>query len=142
MDRAQDRARQRTDKQLRAIERKMGRVYETDPALIAVMRKYKQYMAFVDNSTRGDYEAYINETDVKKKAELKKIYSNAVLKLTLQSKRYKALVDEFTTVLSQANQQALAIANGYMLGIYAENYNEVATDCRKAGIDVDGEEER
>lgn len=136
-----DRARRKTDKQLRSIERKMGRVYRTDPALIAVQRKFERYMAMVESKTHDAYVAYVNEVDSDKKVELKKIYSEQVLKLTLRSKRYKALVDEFTTVLSQANQQALAIANEYMLDIYVENYNEVATGCRKAGIKVNGEEE-
>lgn len=136
-----DKARQKTDKQLRSIERKMGRVYRTDPALIAVQRKFERYMTMVESKTHDAYVAYVDEVDSDKKVELKKIYSEQVLKLTLRSKQYKALVSELCDVLSSVNQKAIAIANSFMADIYVDNYNEVATDCRKAGIKVNGEEE-
>ena len=133
-----DRARAKTDKQLKTMERNMSRVYKSDPALIAIKRKYDKYMAYVDEQTHDAYVAYVKETDADKKAELKKAYMSEVEGLTSKSKEYRKLISEFTSVLAQVNQKALNIANIEMRKIYAENYNEVAVECRKVGIKVNG----
>ena len=133
-----DKARQKTDKQLKIMEKAMSRVYRTDPALIAIKRKYEKYMSYVDKQTHEAYVAYMGETDSEKKAELKKVYMEQVERLTLKSKEYHKIIDEFVSVLANVNQKSLNIANREMRKIYAENYNEVATECRKVGIKVNG----
>lgn len=131
-----DKARMQTEKKLNRLESAIGRVYENSPALKRVSAEYKRYMASVQKAAEGSYRAYINETDKETKDELKKVYMDEIKALTINSKEYKKLIDEITTVLARVNQDALDIVNAGMLTIYAENYNQVAEECRKAGIKV------
>lgn len=131
-----DKAREQTDKILKEMERDIGRVYKTNPALLRIRKKLNAYLDDVQKQVEPEYTAYKNETDEKKKRELKKIYGDKVKELTLQNKRYKKLVDEFTTVLAETNQSALDIVNDSMVSIYTLNYNQVAEGCEKAGIKV------
>lgn len=133
-----DRARQETDKQLNQMERAIGRIYQNDPALNRIKKKYMAYMKDVEEATKDAYTAYKNETDTKRKAELKKAYMDEVKALTLENKKYKSIVSEFTRIMAGVNQQAIAVANSEMKKIYIENYNQVAVDCREAGIKVNG----
>lgn len=95
-------------------------------------------MKKVKLDTQELYDSYISATDRDEKAELKKAYSDAVQKLTLGSKQYRSLLDRFTKAMAGANDKALAIANDTMLDIYTMNYNQVADECKKVGIRVDG----
>ena len=133
-----DRARSKTNKNLKMMERNIGRVYRTYPALIAVEKEYKAYMDKVKKSVSEEYEAYKNETDVTLKKELKQAYSDKLSSLTIQSKEYKKLVKKIAEVLAQANQYALNIVNAEMISIYTENYNQVADECKRVGIKVNG----
>ena len=133
-----DRARQKTDKQLNEMERAIGRIYQNDPALNRIKKKYMAYMKDVEEATKDAYTAYKDETDTKRKAELKKAYMDEVKALTLENKKYKSIVSEFTRIMASVNQQAIAVANSEMKKIYIENYNQVAVDCREAGIKVNG----
>ena len=58
--------------------------------------------------------------------------------LTTGSKQYRKLVKRFTEVMADVNQKALDIVNDTMTDIYCMNYNEVATECKKVGIKVNG----
>lgn len=129
-----DRARTQTDKKLDMIEREIGRVYKEYPALLAIEKEYAKYMAKVQKQTENEYKAY------KEDPEQKQAYIDKVKALTLGSKEYARLTQKIARVLAEANQQALEISNNAMLEVYAMNYNQVADDCRKAGIKVDGEE--
>lgn len=133
-----DRARQKTDKQLNEMERAIGRIFQNDPALNRIKKKYMAYMKDVEEATKDAYTAYKNETDTKRKAELKKAYMDEVKALTLENKKYKFIVSEFTHIMAGVNQQAIAIANSMMKKIYIENYNQVAVDCKEAGIRING----
>lgn len=133
-----DKARKKTDKQLIDMERNISRVYETHPALIEVEKKYRKFMDMVAKRTKKAYNAYANETDKEAKDKLKKVYMDEIKALTVNSKEYQKLIDEITTVLARVNQDAVDIVNAGMLTIYAENYNQVAEECRKAGIKVNG----
>lgn len=134
-----DNARKQTDKELKRLEQQIGRVYKLYPALLVAEKKMTEYLKEVDEQTKKEYDAYQKETDRKKKEELKKAYADKVEKLTLKSPRYKRLQDMFTTALAQANQAALDITNKAMPNIYMINYNQVANDCEKIGIKVNGE---
>lgn len=129
-----DKAREQTDKILKEMERDIGRVYKTNPALLRVRKKLNAYLDDVQKKVEPEYTAYKNEKDDKKKKELKKIYGDKVKELTLQNKQYKKLVDEFTTVLAGANQSALNVVNDSMVKIYTINYNEVSNDLKKVKI--------
>ena len=130
-----DRARTQTDKKLDMIEREIGRVYKEYPALLAIEKEYAKYMAKVQKQTENEYKAY------KEDPEQKQAYIDKVKALTLGSKEYARLTQKIARVLAEVNQQALEISNNAMLEVYAMNYNQVADDCRKAGIKVDGKKD-
>lgn len=133
-----DRARQATDKKLQAMEDEIGRIYANSPALKRIRKEYAEYMKMVQKRTESSYKAYIEETDPDTKKDLKKAYTDEVRSLTLESKEYNKLIKKFTEVMAQVNQEALNVANGEMVDIYVENYNQVAVECRRVGIEVDG----
>lgn len=135
-----DKAREKTDKQLKTMERNIGRVYRTYPALIAVEKEYKAYMSMVEKKTNKAYNEYIKEKDINLKEELKKVYTEQLKALTIESKDYKKLVKKISRTLSKANQYALDIVNAEMISIYTENYNQVAEECERVGINVNGTE--
>lgn len=133
-----DRARQATDKKLQAMEDEIGRIYANSPALKRIRREYAEYMKMVQKRTESSYKAYMDETDPDTKKDLKKAYTDEVRSLTLESKEYNKLIKKFTEVMAQVNQEALNVVNGEMVDIYVENYNQVAVECRRVGIEVDG----
>ena len=133
-----DFARKQTDKKLEKMERDIGRVYADDPALKRIKKEYAKYMKTVQERTEAAYKAYTDETDADVKAELKKAYTDKVRALTMDSKEYNAIVKRFVAILAQVNQQALDITNSAMVDIYTINYNQVATECRRVGIKVNG----
>lgn len=135
-----DRARQKTDKQLKKMEGEMGRVYKNNSALLAVRKEFMQYMDKVKMETQPQYDAYVRAKEDKDKLKLE--YIKAVKNRTVFSKEYKKLVSKFASILADANQQALDIVNNEMISIYIENYNQVAEDCRRVGIKVNGKEKQ
>lgn len=136
-----DRAREKTDRQLKLMERNIGRVYKLHPALVKVKKEYVEYMSMVERKTKASYRAYSSETDAEHRSELKKVYMGELEELTTKSKEYQNIIKKFVSALAQANQEAINIANSEMRKIYIENYNQVADECRKAGIKVGEEEE-
>ena len=135
-----DRARQKSNKKLKQMEKEISRVSENHPALLEVEKEYAKYMSMVEKSVEASYKAFQDETDIILKQELKSAYMSKLEDLTTKSKTYKRLVNKITSVLARVNQDALDIVNAQMVGIYADNYNQVAVDCRKAGIKVNGKE--
>lgn len=135
-----DKAREKTDKQLKTMERNIGRVYRTYPALIAVEKEYKAYMSMVEKKTNKAYNEYIKEKDINLKEKLKKVYTEQLKALTIESKDYKKLVKKISRTLAATNQYALDIVNAEMISIYTENYNQVAEECERVGINVNGTE--
>ena len=135
-----DRARRKTDKQLKKMEGEMGRVYKNNSALLAVRKEFMQYMDKVKMETQPQYDAYVHAKEDKDKLKLE--YIKAVKNRTVFSKGYKKLVSKFASILADANQQALDIVNNEMISIYIENYNQVAEDCRRVGIKVNGKEKQ
>lgn len=133
-----DRARQQTDKKLNKLEQDIDTLYRTNPELVKVQREYDKYMEHVQEETRDAYAAYDNESDSDKKEELRQIYADEVSKLTVNSKSYKKLCKQITKAFATVNQIALDMTNSVMAEIYAINYNQVAVDCRKVGIEVNG----
>jgi flavorubredoxin len=133
-----DKALQLTDKKLEALESKVGRVYKNDPALKQIKKEFNAYMKMVQKRTRSSYEAYINENDKNTKEELKHVYMDELRGLTLNSIKYRKLIKKFTKVMADVNQKTLDLVNAEMSEIYAINYNQIATDCKKIGIKVNG----
>ena len=133
-----DKARKETDKLLNDLERRVDAVYAKDPSLLRMRKKYTQYMDMVDRVTKKDYMAYVKADNEEEQKRLKKIYVNHVKALTSKNKQYKELITEFSIILADVNQKALDLVNEEMSEVYALNYNQVATQCRKAGIEVNG----
>lgn len=131
-----DKAREKTDRLLRGLERRVKAVYSSDPSLLRIQKRYELYMDSVADACRVEYEAYQAETDVDERRKLKKIYGDKVKSLTLNSKTYRALVAEFTRIMANVNQQALDLVNAEMPEIYVLNYNQVAEVCKAIGIKV------
>lgn len=134
-----DRARTQTDKRLESMEKEIGRVYQNSPAMKRIVKKFNTYMKDVQDQTADLYDAYMQESDRDEKIKKKKAYSEAVQGLTLRSKEYRKILKEFTQIMAETNQQALKVANDAMVDIYVMNYNQVADECRKVGIKVNGE---
>lgn len=139
--RTEDRARQKTDKMLVSIERQMGRVYETDPALLNIQKEYDKYMKSVYKSTEGSYKAFIDADDEESKKKAKEAYMGQIRAYTIESKEYNKIIKEFVQIMADVNQKALDVVNDSIVDIYVMNYNQVAEDCRKVGLKVDGKQE-
>lgn len=133
-----DRARKKTDRELKIMERKINEVYSDSLALRRIGKKYTAYMERVAKQTEASYRAYKAEKDEKIKKELKKAYMDEIKRLTVNNKEYKALMNEIAEVMAEVNQKALDIPNAKMAEIYAINYNQISVDCRKIGIRVNG----
>ena len=133
-----DRARSKTNKLLKDLERRVSEVYITDPSLSYIQRKYHDYMNMVKMYTKDSYEAYVNETDIDTKEQLKKVYTDEVRALTTKSVEYKRLINEIARIMANINQEALDLINEEMTEVYTINYNQVAVECKKAGIKVNG----
>lgn len=131
-----DAARRKTDKRLNEIERNIGRLYKTHPALKRIQKDYDKYMSMVQTRTDSLYRAFIDETDKDIKSEAKMTYIDAVERLTIKSKEYQRLVKKIVKTLAQVNQDALDITNDSMAEIYTINYNQVAEECKRVGIKV------
>ena len=92
----------------------------------------------VQERTEGLYKAYINESDKNIRLDNKKAYMDAIRVLTIESADYRKLIKKIAKTITKVNKQALNIANGAMQEIYVTNYNQVAVDCEKVGIKVNG----
>ena len=134
-----DKARFQTDRRLKKMEKEIGRVYNDSPAILRIQRILLKYMAMVKERTQDAYDDYMLEEDKDIKEKKKKAYMNEIRKLTLDSPDYRKIVKEFTQVLAKVNQEALDISNDAMVDVYVVNYNQVAEECKKVGIEV-GEE--
>ena len=132
-----DKARAKSDLILEGIEKKMGRIYDTDPALIKIEKKLVKYLDKVEADVDDLYKAYKN-ADPDNKAESKKAYEDAVRKRTLESKEYAGITKEFAEALAGANKKALDVANDAMIEVYTVSYNQVAEECKRVGIKIDG----
>lgn len=137
-----DKARKKTDNQLKNMERKIGKVYSDSLALRRIEKKYNAFMESVSKQTEASYRAYKAESDEKIKKEFKKAYMDEIKSLTVNNKEYKVLIDEFTTVLAGVNQEAVDVVNDEVSEIYAENYNQVAEECKRVGITVNDKERK
>lgn len=131
-----DIARQKTDKRLQKMEREIGRIYENNPALKNIQKEYLKYMAVVNKKTKKAYLEYKNADGQEEKRLLKQAYIDQVKALTVESVEYNKLMHRYAMALSEVNAQALEYINDNMDMIYADNYNDIATECKKMGIKV------
>ena len=133
-----DKARQKTDKELDIMEKEISRVYSKNLALISVQKEYAKYMSMVQGRTESLYKAYIDESDKNIKQEKKEAYMAELRALTIESSEYKKLIKKVANAITETNKQALDIVNDAMQEVYVINYNQVAEECEKVGIKVNG----
>lgn len=137
----QDRARRLTDKRLADTEKKISRMYKTHSALIQARKEYDAYMKQVEKRTEASYLAFRDEKDIEHKAELKKAYGDEIRVLTIESKEYNRIIEKLVNAITQVNQEAVRYINSQMAQVYMENYNQVAVECERVGIKVNGKEQ-
>lgn len=137
MQKSRDSGRIQADKILGQTERAMGRVYDTDPALIRIQKKLAKYLDGVRKDTQVLYDAYKDAND-DDKPKAKQEYADAVREKTIGSSKYNSIIKEFTEVLAQVNKKALDIVNGSMVDVYTVSYNNVADECERVGMKVNG----
>lgn len=133
-----DRARRETDRKLKDLERRITSLYASDPSLLRIMEKYQRYMARVRDLTMDDYRAFTKAPYGKDRDRLKKVYTGRLEDLTIKNKRYNDIISEITEILSEINQKSIDLANDEMADIYITNYNQLAVECKRLGIQVDG----
>lgn len=132
-----DRARTEADKILGRTEKMMGRVYDGDPAIIRVQKKLAKYLDGVKKATQDLYNA---RREHPQDHDARKAYEDAVREKTMGSKEYNAIISEFIEALAVANQKAINIVNDSMVDVYTVSYNNVADECKRVGIKVNGKE--
>ena len=133
-----DKVREESDKKLKSIERDIGRMYKVHPALISIRKEYARYMESVQKRVEGSYRAFIDESDKDIRQEKKEAYMDELKRYTIESPKYKRLVKKIVKVMAKVNQDALDIVNDQMPDIYTINYNQVAVECKKVGIKING----
>lgn len=132
----QDSARRKTDRILNNIEGAISALYLNNQDLTNAEKAYRRYMLQVNKLTKPVNEKYKKETDPAKKRKLKQDYIKAVEGLTTRNKEYQRLIDDICYQIALVNQQALDLINDRMEEIYIINYNQVAVECKKVGIEV------
>lgn len=119
-----DKARKQTDKELNKLEREIYELYAT--ASDEISAEWRKYMQSHKKKLDRLYDELqkakkSNDNDAIKAA--KEEYERAVKNVTLNDKRYKAMLNETTAKLANINQVALDYVNGDMPKIYTLNYN-------------------
>ncbi len=120
-----DKARKLTDKELAKLEREISELYFVSQAEIS--EKWNKYMQSHKKKLDKLYDKLqeakkSGDKDAIKNAEAE--YERAVKNVTLNDKRYKAMINETTAKIANINQIALDYVNGDMPKIYTLNYNE------------------
>lgn len=119
-----DKARKKTNQELKRLERKIYELYATSQAQI--FEEWQKYMTshkkILDKLYNELQEAKkSNDKDVISKAQSE--YERAVKNVTLNDTRYKAIINETTAKMANVNQTALDYINGDVPKIYTLNYN-------------------
>lgn len=120
-----DKARKLTDKELAKLEREISELYFVSQAEIS--EKWNKYMQSHKKKLDRLYDKLqeakkSGDKDAIRDAEAE--YERAVKNVTLNDKRYKAMINETTAKIANVNQIALDYVNGDMPKIYTLNYNE------------------
>ena len=126
-----------TDKQLASMEKELNKIYAE--AQKDLQSKQKAYIQRAKKRTDKLYNELLKAKasgDSEKIKEAKDAYEKALYNVTFKNNRYKELVNQMTTKLSDTNQIALDYLNGKMPKIYCHSYNEFAEN-KIAGYSFD-----
>ena len=133
-----DKARRFTDKELSRIEKELNKIYVT--ASKKVGKSFKSYMRSVDKKTASAIKIYDNALKSGSKSEIRTAKSNlekAIYAETLGSKEYKKITDKTAREISDVNVVALAYISANMSDIYIANYNQVAGEAKRIGLEFE-----
>ena len=131
-----DAARERTDAELREMEKHIRKIYRK--AQKGIVKKWNDYMTESAAEIQSLQDAY----DEAKRSGDKDLIKSTGKKLgiakhaqTLKNEYYQKMVQAVAVQLANINAIALAYVNGRMPDIYALNYNAAAVDAELWGID-------
>lgn len=133
-----DKARQRTDKQLEAMEKRLTEIYQKSAK--GIYTKWGEYMSKVNAELKELQKEYDDAKLTGDKALIKKTgikLAKAKKNATLYNDYYKAMLEDVAYKLSHVNETAIAYINGQLPEIYTINYNAVAPEALSVGVRFD-----
>lgn len=119
-----DRARKKTDQELKKLEREIYELYATSSSELS-----KEWRKYMDSHKKKldklhdeleEAKRSGNKDDIKAAQEK---YERAVKNVTLNDSRYKAMINETTAKIAHVNEIALGYVNDETPKIYTLNYN-------------------
>lgn len=120
-----DKARKMTDKELARMERHIKRQYKQ--ATSEITEKWNAYMERAQKRLEKHENALsdaLASGDDKLIAEAEETLKNAKRSITFQDAKYRAMVEDTTVRMANANQIAIDYCNEKVPNIYAMNYNQ------------------
>lgn len=130
-----DKARVKTDKMLKSMEKKLRSMYETSKSEIT--KEWKLYMAKAEakiKTAQVEYDNALKQGNKTLAKELKSNLDQQKFDLTLKNKKYNQTLKDVTKGLSDVNKQALGYVNGKMLNVYVVNNNAFEDIAKQNGI--------
>lgn len=133
-----DDAREKADKELERLERKIKREYKT--AKKELTQEWNEYMEkagkrIAEMTTKADIWWTDSEHTLEQVKALEKQIQQYKTNVTLNDERYREVVDGFTDRLAHVNEIAIAYANDTIPALYAIGYNQAGADMTAIGLD-------
>ena len=131
-----DGARVWTDKELKKIEKRIKEIYEESEKELT--KKWNDYFSAASKRLTRLQNEY-DKVKLSGDEEAVKTAYNALERekknLTFRNDDYQKMLNKTTTALTDLNQTAVSYINGQMPPVYTKNYNQIAKDAEKLGID-------
>lgn len=127
-----DKARKWTDKKLSQMEKKISDIYKE--AESGITKTWNAYMKKSESVLAEYQKAYDEAKKLGDKELMKstgKTLQQAKKEQTLYNNSYKEMIESTTKQIANANQTALAYANGQIPSVYAKNFAQVGEDLKK-----------
>lgn len=130
-----DKLREKTDKELAKMEKKLGKIYEQAEKDIA--EKWDEYMKAAAEKLEPLEKAYASAKESGDKDLIKetgKALGQEKYRQTIQNARFKDMLAETAEKISDVNAIALSYVNGEQAKVYSNNYNgtlkEIKSDIK------------
>lgn len=126
-----DKARKWTDKKLSQMEKKISDIYKE--AESGITKTWNAYMKESESVLAEYQKAYDEAKKLGDKELMKstgKTLQQAKKEQTLYNNSYKEMIESTTKQIANANQTALAYANGQIPSVYAKNFAQVGEDLK------------
>jgi len=129
-----------SDKQLLRMERRIRAIYKEAQGGIEI--EWDKYMSNASKRLQRLQNAYDRALKTGVGVEqAKTALETAQRNITFQDNRYRVMVDNTTSRIASANEQALAYLNGEIANIYRYHFNEIGEEAVKLGINFTGYDE-